>query len=95
MAYQRSQMVYDDYKWTAAADHDNPKFIGAQEKAMLNRSEGYEMLYFINSLALTWNWNDSLNSYRNLERIIRTEVPSDIRTHGGIRSWIESHHQRI
>lgn len=41
MPYIKSQMVYTDYKWTARADHDDPKFIGAQESAMLNRSEGY------------------------------------------------------
>lgn len=47
MNYQKSQMVYSDYKWTAKADHESPKFIGAQEATMLNRQEGYEMLYFI------------------------------------------------
>lgn len=39
-------MVYNGYKWEAWADHDNPEFIGAQEHSELNRSEGYEMLYF-------------------------------------------------
>lgn len=88
-------MVYSDYKWTAKADHDNPKFIGAQEAAMLNRQEGYEMLYFINSLALTWKWNNSLASRQNLERIIREKVPSNIRTHGGIKSWIAENYKEI
>lgn len=95
MNYQKSQMVYSDYKWTAKADHENPKFIGAQEAAMLNRQEGYEMLYFINSLALTWNWPDNLVSRQKLERIIREKVPSNIRTHGAIRSWIEQNYSEI
>lgn len=91
MIYQKSEMVYTDYKWTAKADHDNPKYIGSQDAAMLNREEGYEMLYFINSLAKTWNWtNATLSSINKLERIIRTEVPSNIRTHGGIKNWIEN-----
>ncbi|MCW1962252.1 hypothetical protein [Chryseobacterium viscerum] len=90
MKYLQSQMVFKDYKWTAKADHDNPKFIGAQDAAMLNRQEGYEMLYFINSLATTWNWNNAtVSSFQNLERIIKTEVPSNIRKHGEIKSWIE------
>lgn len=95
MNYQKSQMVYSDYKWTAKADHDNPKFIAAQEAAMLNRQEGYEMLYFINSLALTWKWNDSLAACQNLECIIREKVPSNIRTHRGIKTWIAENYKEI
>ena len=95
MNYKKSDMVYDDYKWTAKADHDNPKFIGAQESAMLNREEGYEMLYFINSIAKTWEWNDSLKSRQNLEVIIREKVPSNIRTHSKIMQWIAENHKTI
>jgi hypothetical protein len=94
--YTKSQMVYDDYKWVAKADHDNPKIIGGTDHSELNRTEGYEMLYFINSLAKTWGWNDvGLASYQHLERIIRTEVPSSTRTHGGIKLWIESHYDKV
>lgn len=95
MAYSRESMYYDDYKWSARADHDNPKIIGGTDHAELNRTEGYEMLYFINSLARSWNWNDNLASYRNLEKIIRNDVPSSMRTHSGIKSWIEAHHKQI
>jgi hypothetical protein len=58
MAYTKDQMVYKDYKWSARADHDNPKIIGGTDHAELNRTEGYEMLYFINSLAKTWGTCD-------------------------------------
>jgi len=88
-------MVYDDYKWSARADHDNPKIIGGNDSAQLNRTEGYEMLYFINSLAKSWNWNDSLNSCQRLERIIRNIVPSTTRTHSGIKAWIEARYAEI
>jgi hypothetical protein len=89
-------MVYSDYAWTARADHDNPKFIGAQEHSMLNRGEGYEMLWFINSLATTWSWSGNpTSSYQHLERIIRTEVPSTTRTHAGIKDWIASRYKTI
>lgn len=96
MAYTSGAMYYKDYKWSARADHDNPKIIGGTDHAELNRTEGYEMLYFINSLARTWNWtNVSHNSYQHLERIIRTEVPTNTRTHSGIKSWIESHYKEV
>jgi hypothetical protein len=94
--YKKSDMVYTDYKWQARADHDNPKIIGGTDHAELNRSEGYEMLYFINSLARTWNWASyPLASYQHLERIIRNEVPSSTRTHSGIRNWIASKYTNI
>ena len=96
MEYIKSQMVFKDYKWNASSDHDNPRFIGAQERSMLNRSEGYEMLWFINSLAKTWSWtNVALSSYQHLERIIRENVPSNIRTHIAIRQWIANRYERI
>lgn len=96
MTYTREQMVYKDYKWTAVADHEDPNFIFKQEASMLNRSEGYEMLYFINALAKKWEWkNISVVSYNNLERIIRNQVPSNIRTHVGIKRWIELNHNKI
>ncbi len=96
MAYKKSDMVFDDYKWNARADYDNPKIIGGTDHAELNRSEGYEMLYFINSLAKTWKWpEDALSSYKHLEKIIRNEVPSSIRTHSGISQWISNKYEKI
>ena len=96
MAYTISNMVYTDYKWSARDDHDNPKIIGGIDHAQLNRTEGYEMLYFINSLAKTWNWpNTGLASYQHLERIIRTEVPTPIRTHSAIKDWIASKYTQV
>ena len=96
MAYLKSNMVYNDYKWTANADHDDPKFLGGQEHSELNRSEGYEMLWYINSLAKTWDWkNVSVSSYQKLETIIRKEVPSTIRTHSKIKEWIAANYKSI
>ncbi|HEY4196253.1 MAG TPA: hypothetical protein VGM63_12005 [Mucilaginibacter sp.] len=96
MPYKQSEMIYSDYKWTARADHDNPKIIGGQDHSELNRTEGYEMLYFINSLAKTWNWTEPFtSSAQKLEKIIRTEVPASIRTHYGIKEWIASKHKTI
>lgn len=94
--YKKSDMVYTDYKWNASADHDNPKIIHGTDSAELNRSEGYEMLYFISSLAKSWNWDGyQLSSYQHVEKIIQTEVPSNIRTHSGIKAWIEKNYSKV
>ena len=96
MNYTKSQMVYTDYKWTANADHDNPKIIAGADHTELNRTEGYEMLYFINSLAKAWGWaSTSLASCKKLETIIREKVPTSTRTHKGIKTWIESNYKNI
>lgn len=97
MAYIKSQMVYGDYRWSARADHDNPKIILGTDHSELNRTEGYEMLYFINSLARTWGWqeNTALSSYQNLERVIQAKVPSNVRTHGKIKEWIQANYTQL
>lgn len=89
-------MLYGDYKWSARADQDNPKVIGGTDHAELDRTQGYEMIYFINSLAKSWAWqNVQLSSFHNLEKVIRTQVPSNIQTHAGIKAWIESHYKNL
>jgi len=94
--YKKGDMVYGDYKWQARADHDNPKIIKGIDHSELNRSEGYEMLYFISSLGKTWGWDGyQLASYQHLEKIIRSEVPSSIRTHSGIKDWISSKYSQV
>lgn len=96
MAYLKSNMVYADYKWKAGDDHDNPHIKGKPDSSMLNRSEGYEMLYFINRLAKVWGWTEPmLSSCQALERVIRTKVPSSIRTHAGIKEWIEANYSSL
>ncbi len=95
MSYAESDMVYHDYKKTARADHDNPYYKYGQEGTELNRTELYEMLYFINHLGKLWNWNGANKaSYQKIERLIRTQVPSSIRTHKAIQSWLETNWQR-
>ncbi len=89
--FDKSNMVYSDYKWTARADHDNPKIVGGNEYSELNRTEGYEMLYYIRTLARTWGWkDDAIRACQKLEKTIRTKVPENIRTHSAIKFWIEN-----
>ena len=91
MSFTRSDMLYDNgtyYKWTARADHDNPYYTKGTDHSELNRTEGYEVLYFINHLGKK-RWTDpNLDTYQNIERIIRYSVPSTIRTHKKIEDWI-------
>jgi hypothetical protein len=92
MAFERSQMLYNDgtyYKWTAKADHDNPYYIKGTDHSELNRTEGYEVLYFINHVGkIYWEKEPSTASYQKIERMIRYSVPSNQRTHKKVADWI-------
>lgn len=92
MSYNRSEMLYDDgqyYKWTARADHDNPYYVNGTDHSELNRTEGYEVLYFINHIGkIHWNNTPNLATYNKIERMIRFSVPSYIKTHKKIADWI-------
>src|SRR4051812_24439713 len=93
MNYTKSQMLYDDgkyYKWTAKADHDNPYYKKGTDHSELNRTEGYEVLYFINHIAEKYWTKDppNLATYNKIEKMIRYSVPSNTKTHKKIASWI-------
>jgi hypothetical protein len=92
MSYKRSDMVFKDYKWSAKQDYDDPTFIAHQEKAELDRMEGYEVLVFINHLRLHWNrkYPFTKSDCEAVERIIRDNVPKDIHSQKKIRDWIRS-----
>jgi hypothetical protein len=53
MTFTKSDMLYDNgpyYKSTARADHDNPYYSKGTDHSELSRTEGYEVLYFVNDL---------------------------------------------
>lgn len=83
----KSDLYYTDYSWTVL-NEDNPKITGEPDSTLLNRKEGYEILYFINKFS-------GINEFKlkasatKVERMIREEVPSDIRSQVNIKTWIE------
>jgi hypothetical protein len=96
MAYIKNDMVFFDYKWDEKEKNNEVKSIRMNEQAELHRTEGFEMLNYINSLAKTWGWEtDNVGSFRNLERIIRKEVPEDIQTHADILAWLQDNYTTI
>ncbi len=99
MSYLKSQMLYDDgkyYKWEAKADHDNPYYIKGTDWSELNRTEGYEVLYFINHIgAKHWSTTPSVATYQKMEKMIRYDVPSNERTHKKIADWIITNWSKV
>jgi len=87
--FEKAQMVYDDYLWTAEADAGNDYYIRGAGDTELNRMEGAEVLSFINHFLRTNFLNPmNLEAFQETEVLIRTKVPSDITTHKNIARWI-------
>lgn len=83
----KSDLYYKDYSWTAIGG-DDPEKTGEPDRSLLNRKEGYEVLPFINKFCREHNLK-SKKSAEKVEKIIRNEVPSDIRSQEKIITWIE------
>ncbi len=75
MAYERSQMLYN-YKWNAKADHDNPYYTKGSDYSEINKSEGYEVLYFLNHIGKKyWTPEPNTATYQKMEKILQNYVP--------------------
>ena|SRR5665213_2065384 len=100
MTYEKSQMLYDDgkyYKWQAKADHDNPYYTKGTDYSELNRTEGYEVLYFINHIAKK-HWTGppaNLPTLRKIEKMIRYDVPAADKTHKKVADWIITNWSKV
>lgn len=99
MSYLKTQMLYDDgkyYKWEAKADHDNPYYTKGTDWSELNRTEGYEILYFINHFADKHvTGTPTLATYQTIEKMIRYDVPHNERTHKKIADWIINNWSKV
>ena len=86
-AITKEDLYYTNYFWTVLSG-DNPKITGEPDSTLLNRQEGYEVLYFINKFAEI-NELKLKKSVTKVERMIQEEVPGDIRSQRKIMEWIE------
>lgn len=92
MSFQRLQMLYDDgkyYKWDAKMDNDNPYYTHGKDHSEMNKTEGYEVLYFINHLGRNfWETAPNTATFQKVERMIKESIPGNIRTHKAKEQWI-------
>jgi hypothetical protein len=87
--FERNDMIYD-YVWSTKYRPDDKKIMGILDHTCLDRKEGWEMLYFINACARGWGWEaTSIISMNKLEKVIRKEVPGNIKSQIEVKIWIE------
>jgi hypothetical protein len=85
----KSDLQYNDYSWTTYTG-DNPKVTGEPDSTLLNRKEGYEILYFINKFSEIHELKVKSLATK-IENMIRNEVPSNLRSQLYVKEWIEIH----
>jgi len=84
----KNGLYYKDYKWTDIKEDDS-RVKGLPDHTFFNRNEGYEMLYFINEFSEKHDLFD-IPSIIKIERMIKEEVPSNIRSQENVAIWMES-----
>lgn len=83
----KSELHYSDYSWTVISG-DNPKVTGVPDSTLLNRKEGYEIIYFINKLSEIFGFKQKASAIK-IEKMIRNEVPKELHSQKNIKEWIE------
>jgi len=83
----KEDLKYSDYSWTTYGN-DDPKVTGNPDSSLLNRKEGYEVLYFINKFAEIHSFKNKASAHK-VEKMIKEDLPSDIRSQENVKKWIE------
>ncbi|MFC4476272.1 hypothetical protein [Flavobacterium chungangensis] len=77
------------YSWTASVENDNAKITGEPDSTLLSRHEGYEVLPFLNRYMTAKGWT-TLSTFNKLERSLRNDLPSDVRSHANVKKWLNN-----
>ncbi len=85
--FTRNDLRYS-YDWRAS-EGDNKRITGFPDDVLLNRNEGYEVLYFINKYMTNKSWQQ-LSTFQKLESTIKNDLPSNIRSHNNVRNWLDN-----
>lgn len=73
------------YNWSADGG-DNPKLTGNPDSSLLDRTEGYEVLYMIQRLMDLWNLKN-ITSGQKIEDTIHS-CPTNLRSQENVQRWI-------
>jgi hypothetical protein len=82
----KADLFYKDYKWTAYPT-DDPRITGKPDSTLLNRHEGYEVLYFLNKFAEKHGLKEKASATK-AEKMIRIELPSTSRSQENVAKWL-------
>ena len=84
--YNQSDLVYQDYNWTAYSDGD-PKVMGRPDNTLFNRIEGNEVLYFINKMAQIHSLTLKSDGEK-MELMIHNHLPEEMKSQDNVKNWV-------
>ena len=84
--FNKGDLLYTDYKWTAYPD-DDPKVTGKPDSTLLNRGEGYEMVYFIDRYMHSKGWSFT-STGQKIEKYLK-ESKSGTQSHADWRKELD------
>jgi len=85
MALFTKEDLKHKYNWSADKG-DNPKLKGEPDRSLLDRTEGYEVLYMVQKLMTAWQLKQK-ESGNKIEDKIKA-APSNIHSQEKIKEWI-------
>lgn len=77
------------YQYSWHRTEGDSRVTGFPDNILLNRSEGYEMLHFINKY-MTTRGLTSLENFQVVEQSIKQSVPGNLHSHANIRNWLDN-----
>ncbi|WP_404380969.1 hypothetical protein [Caenispirillum salinarum] len=87
----RDDLEYE-YTWTTTPG-DSPNHIHSPDNKLLNRAEGYEVLYFINEFLEDENLTTKASG-KKAEWLIQEHLPDEIRDRYVIQLWLRRNWDR-
>lgn len=88
--FQKHDLLYS-YRWTARPS-DDPRITGKPDSTLINRGEGYEVLYMINALMTEWS-QSLVATGQKIERMIQ-EHPAGMHSRAKVKQWIHENWKR-
>lgn len=77
------------YNWKADGG-DNPRYTGYLDQIRVDKTEGYEVLYFCNRFLETHNVTETLTNFRRVETLLKSTPASLIILRTELYGFIES-----
>lgn len=91
MSFEKSQLRCNDgknFKWDSPADVNNSFYNGGEGDTKFDRTNGNEVLYFINHLFSDFEEEPTLSHYLKAEEMIVFDLPRSKKTHKSAAEWI-------
>jgi len=71
MKFTKNDLVHkNEYSWKADGG-DNPDYRGIKDKVLVDKTEGYEVLYFCNQFLVDNDFSLTLSNFRHVEHCLR------------------------